>query len=49
MVQFNILDFLVFLPWGPPILLLTDAPVTTVSCVVVGVFALTNNKVYVTP
>jgi hypothetical protein len=34
MVQFDILDCLIFLSWGLPVLLVADTPVTTISYVV---------------
>jgi hypothetical protein len=37
MVQFDILDCPIFLSWDPPILLLANAPVTVISCIVASV------------
>jgi hypothetical protein len=37
MVRFGIPDYLVFLSWSLPALLVVDAPVTAISCVVASV------------
>jgi hypothetical protein len=37
MVWFSILDYLVFLSWSHPALLVADAPITAISCVVSSV------------
>jgi hypothetical protein len=37
MVQFGILDYPIFLSWSLPTLLVADAPITIVSCVVASV------------